>query len=198
MKRLEKTAARSALRHKTKTISPLIHQFKIIESPVGPLTLVASETALICLNWGICSPMLAALDIKHEHPVLVRTEIQLREYFEGQRKNFDLPLDLQGTEFQQQVWRELSKISYGQTITYGEQAKRLGRPKSARAVGAANGKNPIGIIVPCHRVVGASGSLTGFAGGIEVKRQLLAIESKAVGYSIRAATEQMGNVSLFI
>ncbi len=119
-----------------------------------------------------------------EHPILMTAEIQLKEYFMGQRTSFDIPLEPEGTEFQKRVWQELSKIPYGQTISYGEQARRLGRPKAARAVGAANGKNPIGIIVPCHRVLGASGALTGFAGGIETKKQLLAIEDiKVQNYS---------------
>lgn len=108
--------------------------------------------------------------------ILEKTEDQLKEYFSGKRSVFDIPLDPNGTNFQKQVWQQLLKIPYGQYITYGEQARRLGSPKSARAVGAANGKNPIGIIIPCHRVIGASGHLTGFAGGLKIKRQLLDLE----------------------
>ena len=161
-----------------------IFHYKVIDSPVGPITLVASETALVSLTWGKALAKLEFSECKneHKHSIIKTAEIQLEEYFTGGRTTFDIPLDPKGTEFQKRVWEELSKIPYGQTITYGEQAKRLGRPKSARAVGAANGKNPIGIVIPCHRVIGASGSLTGFAGGIETKRQLLAIEGIAAGY----------------
>jgi methylated-DNA-[protein]-cysteine S-methyltransferase len=155
-----------------------ICQYKVIDSPVGPIILVASDTALVSVMWGQSESHAGRYKSKIEHPILVNTELQLREYFLGQRTTFDIPLGPKGTEFQKRVWQELSKIPYGQTISYGEQARRLGRPKSARAVGAANGKNPIGIIIPCHRVIGASGSMTGFAGGIEIKRQLLAIEGK--------------------
>lgn len=115
-------------------------------------------------------------DDDNQSPILNLAAIQLKEYFSGQRTSFDLPLAPAGTQFQMRVWRELSAIPYGQIISYGEQAKRMGQPKASRAVGAANGKNPIGIIIPCHRVLGANGSLTGFAGGIEIKRRLLAIE----------------------
>lgn len=112
----------------------------------------------------------------NSNPVLKETEIQLEEYFLGKRRTFDIPLAPRGTEFQKRVWDQLLKIPYGKYITYGEQAVRLGQPKAARAVGAANGKNPIGIIIPCHRVLGSSGCLTGFAGGLEMKRKLLALE----------------------
>jgi methylated-DNA-[protein]-cysteine S-methyltransferase len=154
----------------------LNHQKKILNSPVGPITLLASDTALVSLIWG--EDLSTEKKSKNDHPILLATEIQLREYFIGQRTAFDIPLDPQGTEFQKIVWQELLKIPYGQTISYGEQALRLGRPKAARAVGGANGKNPIGIIIPCHRVIGASGFLTGFAGGIETKRLLLKIENQ--------------------
>ena len=97
---------------------------------------------------------------------------QLDEYFAGERTTFDVPLDPEGTDFQQAVWQVLRAIPYGETISYGEQARRLGDPRKARAVGAANGRNPISIIVPCHRVIGASGDLTGYAGGLDVKRSL--------------------------
>jgi methylated-DNA-[protein]-cysteine S-methyltransferase len=155
-----------------------VDQYKIIDSPVGPLTLIASEAALSFLGWGSDLPESVkgfCLENK-KNSVLTTTESQLREYFVGTRTSFDVPLAPTGTEFQRSVWHQLLKIPYGKSITYGEQARRLGRPKSARAVGAANGKNPIGIIIPCHRVLGASGSLTGFAGGIELKRKLLALE----------------------
>jgi methylated-DNA-[protein]-cysteine S-methyltransferase len=101
---------------------------------------------------------------------------QLKAYFDGQLKAFDLPLAPQGTEFQRQVWRALQTIPYGRTKSYGEIARRLGRPEASRAVGAANGQNPIPVIIPCHRVIGADGSLTGFGGGLPIKRKLLALE----------------------
>ena len=103
---------------------------------------------------------------------------QLREYFAGKRADFDLPLAPEGTEFQQSVWRNLQEIPYGETISYGELAKRVGNPKASRAVGAANGRNPIPIVIPCHRVIGASGKLTGFGGGLPTKEALLALEER--------------------
>lgn len=153
---------------------------RIIDSPVGALSIVASEKALISLMWGKSSDNFkkVATPGDENHPILEMVEKQLSEYFEGERKEFEIPLSPVGAEFQKQVWKELSKIPYGKTITYGDQAKRLLKPNASRAVGAANGKNPIGIIVPCHRVIGASGSLTGFAGGIEAKKFLLELESR--------------------
>jgi len=109
-------------------------------------------------------------------PVLEAAAEQLREYFAGERTSFDLPLALDGTPFQQEAWRALADIPYGETVSYGEQARRLGRPDAVRAVGAANGANPIAIVLPCHRVIGADGSLTGFGGGLETKRRLLDLE----------------------
>jgi len=103
---------------------------------------------------------------------------QLREYFAGKRTNFDLPLAPQGTEFQRSVWSRLQEIPYGETISYGELAKRVGNPKASRAVGAANGSNPLPIVIPCHRVIGANGKLTGFGGGLPVKETLLALEAR--------------------
>ncbi len=111
------------------------------------------------------------------HPALRRAKRELREYFAGKRRRFTVALDPQGTPFQRAVWRQIAKVGYGETLTYGELARRAGRPGSARAAGAATGRNPIGIIVPCHRVMGADGALTGYAGGISKKRALLALES---------------------
>jgi methylated-DNA-[protein]-cysteine S-methyltransferase len=112
------------------------------------------------------------------HPVLVQTERQLNEYFAGRRKEFSLPLDIRGTPFQKHVWEALLAIPFGETRSYGQLAKQLGNPRATRAVGAANGRNPIPIIVPCHRVIGSSGRLTGFGGGLETKALLLGIEKK--------------------
>lgn len=146
---------------------------------MGELTLLADEKALLALLWGYRKEWAAgAVESAKpgEHPVFDLTEVQLREYFAGKRKSFTVPLAPEGTEFQKSVWMQLRKIPFGETITYGEQARRLGKPSAARAVGAANGKNPISILVPCHRVIGATGSLTGFAGGLDVKQKLLALE----------------------
>lgn len=107
---------------------------------------------------------------------------QLREYFAGKRTDFDLPLAPEGTAFQREVWRRLQEIPYGETISYGELAKRIGNPKASRAVGAANGQNPIPIVIPCHRVIGASGKLTGFGGGLPTKEALLALEAKQLKF----------------
>ena len=109
---------------------------------------------------------------------------QLRAYFAGERQAFELPLAPRGTEFQQAVWSALQQIPYGETTTYSTIAERIGRPAAVRAVGAANGANPIPIIIPCHRVIGASGSLTGFGGGLDVKRQLLALEARVAGQTL--------------
>lgn len=111
------------------------------------------------------------------HPILKQAVDELREYFAGQRREFSVPLDLQtGTEFQKEVWAELQRIPYGQTISYGQQAKNIGKPKAMRAVGGANGKNPIPIIIPCHRVLSSAGRLHGFSGGLDLKKRLLEVE----------------------
>lgn len=149
-----------------------------IDSPVGQLTLVASEKGLRAVLWLQERDTLVRLGpVEHSdrdpHGVLAAAAQQLGEYFAGERTEFDLPLDPVGSEFQQSAWDALRTIPFGETVSYGEQARRMGDRRKARAVGAANGRNPISIIVPCHRVVGADGSLTGFAGGIETKAWLL-------------------------
>lgn len=148
-------------------------------SPVGELTLIASETGLVAVLWENDDPTrvrLADVQDEADHPVLTRTAAQLAEYFAGERRSFDLPLDFRGTDFQKSVWAQLLAIPFGETRSYGEIARKLGNPTASRAIGAANGRNPISIIAPCHRVVGASGSLTGFAGGLETKAFLLKLE----------------------
>ncbi len=148
-------------------------------SPVGELTLIASETGLVAVLWENDDPTrvrLADVQDEADHPVLTRTAAQLAEYFAGERRSFDLPLDFRGTDFQKSVWAQLLAIPFGETRSYGEIARNLGNPTASRAIGAANGRNPISIIAPCHRVVGASGSLTGFAGGLETKAFLLKLE----------------------
>ncbi len=123
---------------------------------------------------------ISAVSADPDHPVLVATVAQLGEYFAGERQEFDLPLDPVGTDFQQSAWSALRTIPYGTTVSYGEQAARMGDRRKARAVGAANGRNPISIVVPCHRVVGSNGALTGFAGGIDNKAWLLDHEQRVI------------------
>ena len=153
--------------------------FMEIDSPVGVLKLVANDISLIAVLWENETPnrvRLAELIENKQHPILLETKKQLSEYFEGQRKIFDLPLDFEGTEFQQKVWQALLTIPFGETRSYKDIAEQIGNVKAVRAVGAANGKNPISIIAPCHRVVGANGKLVGFAGGLENKDVLLKLE----------------------
>jgi methylated-DNA-[protein]-cysteine S-methyltransferase len=153
--------------------------YKIIDSPVGKLKLVASDKGLAGVLWERENtrpvPLSEAVEDK-QHPVLVETEQQLGEYFAGKRKTFSIALDMQGTRFQKDVWEALLAIPFGETRSYGQIAKQLGNPRATRAVGAANGRNPVSIIVPCHRVIGSSGKLTGFGGGLETKAHLLSLE----------------------
>ncbi len=151
-----------------------------MSSPVGQLTLVASDTALRAVLWENEKPGRVPIVLgpeKADHPILNAAAAQLKAYFRGEITAFDLPLDPVGSPFQQEVWKTLATIPYGQTLSYGELALRVGRPKAARAVGAANGKNPLSIVLPCHRVIGANGQLTGFANGLEAKSKLLALEN---------------------
>lgn len=150
-----------------------------MKSPVGELTLIASDYGLMAILWE--NDSLERVKIEHgeytnSHPILLKTEEQLTEYFDKTRVEFSLDLDFVGTEFQKKVWNALLTIPYGETRTYGELAKQLGDIKAVRAVGAANGKNPISIVAPCHRVIGASGKLVGFAGGLKTKHYLLQLE----------------------
>lgn len=157
----------------------MTHAFKTIRSPVGELTLVAEARGLAAILWENDRPgrvRLGALAADAAHPVLVETERQLREYFGGRRRAFDVPLFFSGSAFQQRVWRTLLTIPFGETRSYGEIAHQIGNPAASRAVGAANGRNPISIIAPCHRVVGSNGKLTGFAGGLDAKKYLLELE----------------------
>ena len=151
-------------------------QIRIIDSPVGKLRLVAEEGFLTELRFG-GEPAVVDGDME-ENAVLDEAQRQLDEYFCGERKNFDLPLRMKGTPFQLADWEALKGIPYGETATYGEIARRIGRPKAGRAVGMANHNNPISIIVPCHRVIGQNGKLTGYGGGLDIKRQLLELEQK--------------------
>ena len=155
--------------------------YKKINSPVGKLTLVASDKGLVAVLWEHDNPRrvrLADLIEQDDHSVLIQAERQLSEYFTGRRKSFSVVLDMRGTDFQRSVWEALLAIPFGETRTYGQLAKQLRNPQASRAVGAANGRNPISIIVPCHRVIGSSGKLTGFAGGLDAKERLLNLEQE--------------------
>ena len=156
--------------------------YKTVRSPVGKLKLVASDKGLVAILWENEKPRrvpLSELQKNDRHPILLKTEQQLNEYFAGQRQQFSIALDMRGTRFQKNVWDALLAIPFGETRSYGQLAKQLGNPKASRAVGAANGRNPLSIIVPCHRVIGSSGKLTGFAGGLETKAHLLSLEKSA-------------------
>ena len=158
--------------------------YTIVPSPVGKLRLVGSDRGLVAVSWESkrsSVPRLETMEDPH-HPVLVEAARQLDQYFAGQRKEFELKLEFRGTDFQKRVWDELLKIPFGETRTYGEIARRLGNVNAMRAVGAANGRNPIPIIAPCHRVIGASGALVGFGGGLEVKEYLINFERGAIEF----------------
>jgi methylated-DNA-[protein]-cysteine S-methyltransferase len=153
--------------------------YKDIESPVGKIRIIASEKGLVAILWEGEDYTRTKLSVpvrNDDHPVLLHTEQELKEYFNKKRTFFTVPLDFRGTEFQVKVWEALLQIPYGVTKTYGGLAKILGDVKAVRAVGGALNKNPISIIVPCHRVVGASGTLVGFAGGLRNKSILLDLE----------------------
>jgi methylated-DNA-[protein]-cysteine S-methyltransferase len=172
--------------------------YKEMKSPVGKLKLVASSRALVAVLWEKERPNRVKLDemsFDPQHPILIETERQLSEYFSGKRTQFDLPLEPDGTEFQKKVWRALREIPFGKTKSYLDLARAIGSPNAFRAVGAANGKNPLSIVVPCHRVVGADGALTGFAGGLETKAALLAFEAAFRATDpVRASDLQVGLV----
>ncbi|MFQ5609399.1 MAG: methylated-DNA--[protein]-cysteine S-methyltransferase [Woeseiaceae bacterium] len=149
------------------------------DTPIGELLLAGDENALCMIGFpkGSMRRDPEADWIYNEKPLADATK-QLDEYFDGTRTTFELPLQLNGTEFQVQVLEELQRIPYGETTSYGDIARRIGRPKAVRAVGAANGRNPIPIVVPCHRVIGSTGDLTGFGGGLDTKEALLRLEAE--------------------
>ncbi|MEZ1316244.1 methylated-DNA--[protein]-cysteine S-methyltransferase [Pseudomonas fluorescens] len=159
-----------------------------LASPVGELTLVANGSRLAAILWENDKPnrvRLGPMKLAADHPVLVTARQQLNEYFAGSRQRFDLELEFAGTEFQKKVWQALLTIPFGETRSYSQIAEQIGHPSAVRAVGAANGRNPISIIAPCHRVIGASGKLTGFAGGLEAKALLLTLEGGQKGSTAR-------------
>lgn len=150
-----------------------------LASEVGELKLIASDRGLAAILWENDNPARVKLDPgerRDDHPVLTEAGRQLAEYFSGQRQRFSIPLAPSGTEFQKTVWRALAGIPFGETRSYLQIAQQLGNPKATRAVGAANGRNPISIVIPCHRVIGSDGRLTGFAGGMAAKAYLLDLE----------------------
>lgn len=159
------------------------YYFKILNTPVGNIKLIASDNGLAAILWENDNPnriQVRQYTESNNHAILLETGRQLNEYFKGERKTFTIPLDFVGTDFQKKVWHALLTIPYGETRTYGQIAKQIGDPKAQQAVGAANGKNPVSIIAPCHRVVGSTGKLVGFAGGLETKAWLLDHENPSV------------------
>lgn len=162
--------------------------YRKMKSPLGPLHLVSDGKALLVLTFDVNWPETKAVLgesfgelVARPCSVLKETERQLCEYFKGERKRFDIPVRLEGTEFQKKAWLALKSIPFGKTCSYQEQAMSIKKPKAVRAVGGANGKNPIAVILPCHRVIGKSGRLTGFTGGLSIKEYLLRHEAKVMG-----------------
>jgi methylated-DNA-[protein]-cysteine S-methyltransferase len=154
-----------------------------MRSPVGQLTLVGSDRGLAAILWehhDASRVRMGALTKDRGHPILQTAQRQLAEYFAGKRRKFTVTLDFAGTEFQKKVWTALRTIPFGETRSYGEIAAQIRHHKAVRAVGAANGRNPLPIIAPCHRVIGADGTLTGFGGGLDIKARLLALEGRPV------------------
>ncbi len=167
----------------TRIEAPIPYVTTMVSSPVGPLTLVATDEGLTAVLWehertGRVRAVPAGEDARHA--ILDLAERQLGEYFAGERTVFTVPLRPTGTPFQRAVWTALLTIPFGETRSYADIARQIGQPSAARAVGAANGRNPLSIFTPCHRVVGANGALTGFAGGLDAKAQLLALEGSRV------------------
>ena len=155
----------------------------LMDSKVGPLYLVASEKGLLSVFWNKQdAPMISTLDLSlAAHQVLAQADLEITEYLDGKRQSFEVPLDIQGTEFQKKVWEQLLRIPYGQTLSYLEIAKRIQNEKSVRAVGTANGRNPLCVVIPCHRVIASSGELGGYSGGLEIKNKLLDLEKRTEG-----------------
>lgn len=164
-----------AMTHKTHQVPDDGRFWRTITSPVGAILVVVSDNGVMRIDFidRDVEMNLARNNSHAKHPILSDALAQLSEYFDGSRTTFSLPLDIEGTEFQQQAWLALARIPYGHTVSYSEQATSIGRPRAVRAIGTANSKNPIAIVLPCHRVIGADGSLTGYAGGMDKKIWLL-------------------------
>jgi methylated-DNA-[protein]-cysteine S-methyltransferase len=159
----------------------ILMNFTFVDTPIGEILVAGDADAIHEIHFAPATPH---DDWTPDGEVLKYATVQLRSYFAGKRRNFDFPLTMHGTEFQRSVWNALRKIPYGETTTYGTLAQIIGRPDAVRAVGAANGANPIPIVVPCHRVIGSNGALTGFGGGIPVKRWLLDHEARVAGHKL--------------
>ena len=159
------------------------HYFRIVDSPIGLLRLVANEDSLVAISWEDDGAHRVPPDGMEasRHPVLVEAALQLEQYFAGKRKSFELKLRFTGTDFQRKVWNALLTIPFGETRSYGQIAAQIGHPSAIRAVGAANGQNPIPIVAPCHRVIGSTGKLVGFGGGLPRKAQLPTLEGVLSG-----------------
>ncbi len=155
--------------------------YTYVDTPIGAILVAGDENAIVEIHFAGAEPK---PDWTRDDAALREAANQLRAYFAGERQTFDLPLSPRGTQFQQSVWSALQQISYGETTTYSAIAYRIGKPAAVRAVGAANGANPIPIVIPCHRVIGASGAMTGFGGGIDVKRKLLGLEARVVARTL--------------
>jgi methylated-DNA-[protein]-cysteine S-methyltransferase len=145
----------------------------MMDTPIGVLVLEATERGLCRVGLPGPNQTSAGRNRQTDHPVLAQAAAEIDEYFSGRRRTFSIPLDLAGTPFQRAAWQALADVPYAETISYREQAERIGRPKAVRAIGSANAKNPVPIVLPCHRVIGSDGRLTGFAGGLACKQQLL-------------------------
>ncbi len=164
----------------------------VAETPIGPLTVVSGDQGLRAVSFGRTIPPGVAHDLAQNTPVVA----QLNEYFAGSRRDFDLTLDLDGTPFQQNVWQALLSIPYGETRSYGEIARAIGKPRAARAVGMANHENPVSIVVPCHRVIGHDGCLVGYGGGLDIKTALLELEGSSTPKE-RKTTHPRGRLTTF-
>ncbi len=164
------------MKSKQKLQNNPVRNVLVVASPVGKLRLVASDKGLVAIDVRNNAGQVVSANDSSAQAILLKTKKQLEQYFAGKRTSFDIALDLVGTEFQVQAWRALCRIPFGKTISYGRQAANIKKPKAFRAVGSANGKNPIPIIVPCHRVVAGDGSLGGYSLGLKMKKQLLALE----------------------
>ena len=166
------------LKRNTKRVSPAITHYTHLDSPVGPLLLAGADGILMLINFPTGSQALQPRpEWVRESAMFAEAARQLRNYFEGGRTDFSMALEMDGTDFQKETWTALRAVPFGATVSYGELARLVGRPKASRAVGAANHANPLPIVVPCHRVIGSDKSLTGFGGGLETKLKLLALET---------------------
>ncbi len=164
----------------TKRVSAAITHYTFLETPVGRLLIAGADDVLMLINFPTGSQALKPRrEWRRDDAMFVEAKRQLSEYFEGTRTEFSMAVEMDGTDFQKECWTALRRVPFGATVSYGELARRAGRPKASRAVGAANHANPLPIVVPCHRVIGADNSLTGFGGGLETKLKLLALENPA-------------------